>query len=139
MKHWSTLQSALYRVIDSEISFQIHCCAYNIGESVPIPRFWVTIEKQIIWDFPKDFMEERKRNNEHWYFYDVATKLSCLIKEYVDCPVEELLTHEFDDKFKLIPILQVCDRRIGKRRLKTMLQDEKYTTLSWLIEKRLKI
>ena len=139
MKRWSTLQSALYKVIETEIGFQIHCCAYNIGESVPVPRFWVSIEKQIIWDFPKDFMEERKRNNEHWYFYEEATKLSCLIREYMDCPANELLTHEFNDRFRLIPILHICDRRIGRRRLKTMLQDEKYASLSWLIEKRLKL
>ena len=41
-------------------------------------------------------------NEEAWYFYDEAKKLSCLIKEYVDCPVNELLTHEFNDRFKLM-------------------------------------
>ena len=134
MKHWSTLQSALYRVIEPKIGFQIHCCTYDIGQCIPLPRFWVTIGKQIIWDFPKNFMDE---NEEEWYFYDEAKKLSCLIKEYVDCPVNELLTHEFNDRFKLIPILHVCDRRIGKRRLEQLLYDDEYSAVSWLIEKRL--
>ncbi len=53
-------------------------------------------------------------NEEDWYFYDEAKRLSRLIKEYVDCPVNELLTHKFNDRFKLISILHVCDRRIGK-------------------------
>lgn len=132
MKHWSILQSALYRVIGPKIGFQIHCCAYDIGQCIPIPRFWVTIGKQIIWDFPKNFMDEND-----WYFYDEAKRFSRLIKEYVDCPVNELLAHEFNDRFKLIPILHVCDRRIGKRRLEQLLHNDEYSTVSWLIEKRL--
>lgn len=76
-------------------------------------------------------------NEEEWYFYDEAKRLSRLIKEYVDCPVNEFLAHEFNDRFKLIPILHVCDRRIGKRRLEQLLHNDEYSTVSWLIEKRL--
>lgn len=114
------------------MGFQIHCCAYDIGECIPLSRFWVAIEKQIIWDFPKNFMDE-----EDWYFYDEAKNLSRLIREYVDCPIKELLTHKFNDRFKLIPILRICDRRIGKRRLTKMLEDGEYSKFLWLIEKRL--
>ena len=46
-------------------------------------------------------------NEEEWYFYDEAKKLSCLIKEYVDCPVNELLKHEFNDRFKLTRVRRI--------------------------------
>lgn len=124
---------ALYRIIDQKLKFKIHCCAYNIGESIPIPRYWVVIGKTIVWDFPKDFMDDDKE----WYTYDEAEKLSCLIREYIDCPAAELLTRDFDDYFKLVPLLQVCDKRIGKRRLVKFLEDEKYAKYQNIISKRL--
>ena len=76
-------------------------------------------------------------DEEDWYFYDEAKRLSRLIREYADCPVNELLTHKFDDRFKLVPILHVCDRRIGKRRLEQLLRNDEYATITWLIERRL--
>lgn len=134
MKRWSSLQTALYRVIDPEVGFQIHSNAYKWGSrgSTTLPRLWVTIGKQIIWDFPKDFVDE-----PNWYFEEAAPRLSCLIRDYIDCPVDELLTREFRERFKLIPILRVCDRRIGKRRLEQLLHDDAYSSLYWLIERRL--
>lgn len=130
---WSKLQSALYRVVAKETDFQIHCCAYNTGLCIPFPRYWITIGKDIVWDFPENAMCD----TSDWYFYDEAKGISRLIKAYVDCPRNDLFSFPFYDRWKMLPFLQACDRRIGKRRLKKMLEKEEYSCVDWIIQKRL--
>lgn len=130
---WSKLQSALYKVIDKDMDFQIHSCAYDIGDSIGIPRFWLTIGKDIVWDFPKNAMWD----NSDWNFYDEAKNISRLIKAYIDCPKDELLTHTFNDRWKMTPYLLACDKRNGKRRLAQMLEKDEYSCAAWIIRKRL--
>lgn len=131
---WSKLQSALYQVMDENVAFQMHSCSYDIGDGVGIPRYWITIGKKIVWDFPKNAMWDKS----DWYFFDEAKNISRLIKAYIDCPKNELLTHAFDDRWKMIPYLLACDKRIGKRRLARMLEKEEYARVAWIIHKRLK-
>ena len=130
---WSKLQSALYKVVDKDSNFQIHSCSYDIGDSVGIPRYWITIGKEIVWDFPKNAMWD----NSDWNFFDEAKSISRLIKTYVDCPKDELLMHTFNDRWKMLPYLLACDKRIGKRRLVQMLEKDEYSYVAWIIQKRL--
>lgn len=136
---WSKLQTSLYRIIDPMTYFQIHSCSYSTyGAGYKwnnIPRYWITIEKEIIWDYPRLFKEEEWTKHYPWGIG--AQEISSLIREYIDCPTAELLSHQFDDKWKLIPILQVCDKRIGKRRLGKMLEKEEYNDVRRIILKRL--
>ena len=130
---WSKLQSALYKVIDRGVDFQMHSCSYDIGDWVGIPRYWITIGKDIVWDFPKNAMWD----GSDWNFFDEAKGLSRLIRAYVDCPKDELLTCAFSDRWKMLPFLLACDRRIGKRCLAQMLEKEEYSCVAWIIHKRL--
>ena len=130
---WSKLQSALYKVIDKDVGFQMHSCSYDIGDGVGIPRYWITIGRQIVWDFPKNAVWDKG----DWYFYDEAKSISRLIKAYVDCPKDELLTNTFDDRWQMLPYLLACDRRIGKRRLAQMLGMEEFSSVAWIVQKRL--
>lgn len=50
-------------------------------------------------------------------------------KGMCELPCLWLLLHEFDDRFKQVPILNVCDRRIGKRRLEKLLGNDDYAGL----------
>lgn len=118
MSRWSKLKRDVENLMSPKMEFQIYANSYNIGDCVPLPRFWVTIKKQIIWDWPKDFIE-----TEGWYFYKAAKEISQLLRDYINTPDSELLTKEFDDPFRLVPILRICDRRIGKRRRENLLQD----------------
>ena len=130
MEHrWSKLKRALQLIIDPTTEFQIRCNAYNIGESIPIPQYWITIDKTIVWDFPKNFIDD----TSGWYFFDEVQKLSCL----VDCPKDELMMHHFDDRWGIIPYIMACDRRIGKHRLRTMLDNTKNKDIREIIQKRL--
>lgn len=61
MKPWSKLQRDLYKIIDKSINFQIHCVAYRIGNqmnSAGHPRYWITLGKEILWEYPKNFLYE---------------------------------------------------------------------------------
>lgn len=132
MKRWSKLKWDVECLMASKLNFRICANAYNIGESIPLPRFWITVGGKIIWDWPKDFMEQ-----EGWYFYDSAKKISQLLRNYINTPDSELLLKQFEDPFHLIPILKVCDRRIGKRRLEKLLEDPKNFEIAFIISNRL--
>ena len=132
MKRWSKLKRDVQNIMAPKLDFKIYANSYNIGESVNLPRFWITVGGKIIWDWPRDFMEQ-----EGWYFYDSAQKISQLLRDYINTPDPELLSKEFEDPFKLIPVLRVCDNRIGKRRLMKLLEDPYYFELAFIISNRL--
>ena len=132
MKRWSKLKREVESLMAPKLEFKIYVNACNIGESIPLPRFWITVGGKIVWDWPKDFMGQ-----EGWYFYDSAKKISQLLRDYINTPESELLSKQFYDSFNLIPVLRVCDRRIGKRRLANLLQDPQNFEIAFIISNRL--
>ena len=115
-----------------KLDFRIYANAYNIGECIQIPRFWINVGGKIIWDWPKDFMD-----HEGWFFYDSAKKISQLLRNYINTPDSELLLKQFEDPFKLVPVLRVCDKRIGKRRLEKLLEGPQNFEIAFIIFNRL--
>lgn len=142
---WSKLQKQLYLIIDKDSKFQIHCSVYktksawNAGQrsgiskkQEQIPRYWITIgdNKEIIWDFPNNFLDEESmieypcwnitdedpNTIKNTYFWNENyTWVANLIREYLDTPRDQLLTKEFEnDKYGLINVLRKYDRRISK-------------------------
>lgn len=93
----------------------------------------VTLDQYIIWDWPSNFISD----DGYWHFYDVARSTTKLLRAYIDTPVAELLSKEYDDRFKQIPVLLICDRRIGKRRLNKMLEEERFARYADINCKRL--
>lgn len=122
MKRWSKLQTALYGMIAPELDFQIHCVAYPMKSKSgyaheSVARYWITIGKEIVWDFPKCCPQEELDEMYYPYCRDLSF-ISQTIRDYIDCPQNELMAFDGDDKhWGLIPILRACDRCIGKRRL----------------------
>lgn len=121
MKNWSKLQKELYLIIDPEIDLQIHCVAYRMKSqrgNTNLPRYFITLGKQIVFDYPKQFPDEL----ENYPYENDASEISNLIREYIDTPPEELLRKRFaNDKWQLTEILKSADRRIGQRRLDELL------------------
>lgn len=118
MSRWSKLQKRMYAVIDDRIDFQIHCAVYRMQSgrgSTDLPRYWITLGKEILFDYPKQFVH---LPTEYPYPYDGgASEISALIQEYLDTPVNELLTKKFEaDIWGLVPLLLAADRRIGRAR-----------------------
>ena len=126
MKPWSKLQKQVYNLISEDLHFQIHCAAYPMRSmwhgSTDLPRYWITLGKEIIWDYPKDFIKAKDADEdggEYPYPYcNDASEISQLLREYIDTPKEELITKTFEeDKWGLTAIFKAADRRTGKRQL----------------------
>lgn len=113
MKRWSKLQRDVYKIIDPKLNLQIHCRAYRMPNSQStrpqIPRYWITLNEEIIFDIPKDLKKEKIKLYEH------IPNISQLLRDYINSPIENLVSKEFNDDYGIINILKAADRRIGKR------------------------
>lgn len=126
-KHpWSKLQKRLYLLVDPRIRFQVHCRLVRMQSqrgSTDLPRYWITLDGETIWDYPGQFVVAgggvRRADGGFIRGYPYSTDvpaISDLIREYIDTPVEDLLTRRFEgDHWGLVNILRAADRRIGRR------------------------
>ena len=119
MAAWSKLQKSLYSIVSDKADFQIHCSVYRMKSqrgSVNLARYWVTVGKAIVFDYPKQFMSAEENKN---YPYETQiSDLSDCIRDYIDCPVNLLPEKKFDgDAWGLTDILKAVDKRLGKERL----------------------
>jgi hypothetical protein len=128
MRRWSKLQSALYRIVEPSIRFQIQCRVVRMSSSygsTNLPRYWITLGRETIWSYPGQFVvpggATRRVDSSKLTYYPHVTDvpaISDLIREYIDTPVAELLTKQFaNDHWGLVNILRAADRRIGQRQL----------------------
>lgn len=123
-KPWSKLQKEYYLLLAEGLNLQLHCSAYRMDSqmgSTNLPRYWITLSKEIIWDYPKNFVGEKHPNRADlkWYPYgNDVPNISMLIREYIDTPKGEIFDKVFEnDYWGLTNILKASDKRIGVRRL----------------------
>ena len=145
MKRWSKLQKDLYLLISPDIEFQIHCVSYPMRSqngSESLPRYWITLGKEIIWDYPKDFLSKEKKGNYkdpengNYPYVNEASDISNLIREYIDTPKNDLLDKVFEnDKWGLTDIFKAADRRISAKRLRDLFEN-KYTNATALLSSK---
>lgn len=139
MKNWSKLQKELYKIIDTRIGFQIHCTAYRMQSrygSVSLPRYFITLGKEILFDYPKQFVRAATEFGNYPY-ENSASKISDLIREYIDTPVAELFEKTFqNDDWNLTEIFKAADRRFGRKRLQELSQRTNSEAAKEIIEKR---
>ncbi len=132
-KPWSKLQKELYNLILRDINLQIHCTVYSFStkfDTFESPRYWITLAKEIIWDFPSQFLKWKHpdvpkplKYLDETFFHNHGSIVSNLFRQYIDTPRDELMSKRFEeDYWELINILRAADRRIGKRRLMTFRQ-----------------
>ncbi len=141
-KRWSKLQSRLYNLMDSDAEFQIHAALYEMNSNDAyhgnkLPRYFITIGKEIVFDYPKDFDTTEKYDFNSYPWDTDMRDISDLVEAYIERPVEELMLPFDDDKWGLTDILRACDRRIGKRRLKEMLAATEDNRIRDIITKRI--
>ncbi|MBR2970267.1 MAG: hypothetical protein IKC48_00505 [Clostridia bacterium] len=119
MAVWSKLQKSLYLIISGKVGFQIHCSVYRMNSqrgSIDLPRYWITIGKEIVFDYPKQFINAA--GNEHYPYETQIPDISDCIREYIDCPVGLLPQKKFEnDLWGITDILKAVDKRIGKAKL----------------------
>ena len=141
-KRWSKLQSRLYNIIDPDINMQIHFSLYEMNSNDgwhgnKLPRYFITIDKEIVFDYPKDFDTTKKYGFNSYPWDTDISGISNVIEEYIQSPKDKILKEFSNDKWGITDILRVCDRRIGKRRLRQLIDSTSNEVLLKIIHKRL--
>lgn len=120
MKRWSKLQHELRALFVPGLRLDIQCRVYRMASGLgqtDLPRYWISLARQTIWDYPKDFPESGK---DYPYVTDIST-ISELLRLYIETPRSHLLHRVFaDDRWGITDIVKVADRRLGLRRLEGM-------------------
>lgn len=136
MSAWSKLQKSLYLLIDENINFQIHCSIYRMKSQyggTELPRYWITLNKEIIFDYPKQFIQSE---TDYPYITKISD-ISQLIREYINTDINELLDKSFEkDEWGLTDILKAADKRIGKRRFDELISKTSNPTVEKIITAR---
>lgn len=138
MSVWSKLQKSLYSIISDKLNFQIHCSVYRMKSqrgTTDLPRYFITIDKEIIFDYPKQFLNREEIKN---YPYETEiSDISMCIREYIDCPVALLPEKKFEnDLWGITEILKAADKRIGKEKLQGYFSATGNPAVKKIFEKR---
>jgi len=143
-KRWSKLQRDFYRLRADGLDLQLQCRVYRMDSqrgSSDIPRYWITLEQETIWDYPKDFIHKSQPNREEIKLYPYGTDIpdiSSLIREYIDTVKTELMSKKFEkDYWGLINIFRAADRRIGARRFEELKRKTNNRAALKVLNKRL--
>ncbi len=120
-KRWSKLQKRIYSMLDPALNLQIHCTLYRImghGGMQEFPRYFVTLNGKIIFDWPKDYpLGENsgtpKMDYEH-LFFGRASHISDAITDYLNANAQKQMI--LTDPWGITDIIRAADRRIGCRR-----------------------
>ncbi len=137
MKPFSKLKKQIENLFDPVLKMQFCCSAYPMRSktgyaSNSIPRFYLKLDKGIIWDFPKDFAVK----DIGYGVWANNNGISELVREYIDTPLAELLYKDFESEkkeywyhtkatgmeemhfpYNLTDLFKAADRRIGKANL----------------------
>ena len=137
MAAWSKLQKSLYLIVSDKVNFRIHCSVYRMKSqrgNTDLPRYWITIGKDIVFDYPKQFINNEK-STKYPYITQISD-ISDLIREYIDCPVALLPEKKFEnDLWGLTDIFKAVDKRLGKERLNSYFSSN-YSVAKDILKKR---
>ncbi|WP_298060764.1 hypothetical protein [uncultured Campylobacter sp.] len=135
--------------MDKSIDFKLHCTVYRMQSrcgSTDLPRYFITLAGEIIFDYPKDFVLKSGGVKSlaggalakiYPYGNDISD-IGELIREYIDTPKDELFAKHFDEGgWGLANILKAADKRIGKRRLQILAKNKKNQAMQKVIAARL--
>ena len=139
---WSQLQRKLYEIIDPKLNLQVHCAAHRGNGKTcinPIPRFWVTLEGEVIFDCLHEvmFLHRCSVVGRSYRPYDTDSADICgAVIRYVNAPVSELMN--LRDRWGLFDILVSADRRVGRRRWAKLYRDRSEAARKVLIARGFK-
>jgi len=113
-----------------------------------LPRCWITLDKETIWDYPKDFLRcpvypvDGDRGSftvQQVYPYGGnIPNISALIRDYIDTPKDVVFSKVFkNDHWGLTDILKAADRRFGKERLSLLKESTQSAAVQAIRERRL--
>ena len=144
MAKWSKLRKDLDRVVDLNL-IDIKCISYPMKSqwgSNNLPRYFIQYKKEIVFDFPKDF----KNNKVNVYFRDevplkniypydsLVSSISQLLRDYINSSLKE--SEKLEDQFGVKEFLWAGDKRIGKRKYKEYLDKIKNPEAQKILRER---
>lgn len=142
-RRWSKLQKSIYNLIAESLPLQVHVTempeALEYGSLNMLGIFWVTLGKEVIWHFPKDFVTHWTEwpDGSNHYSYSVAD-INRVVREYVDTPLNELLPKQFShDYCAITDVLKASDRRLSPRRLARHFENTKSKAVRNILDHRL--
>ena len=141
-RRWSKLQKQIYNLTDNKAPIQIHCIDMKLasdgGSLRSLGVFRVRLDKDVIWDFPKEFVtcDFKYPNGGDCFSYSV-TEINNLVRAYIDTPKAELLEKHFDnDWFNLTDILKAIDRRFGRAKIYSYFENRENDTIKKILKLR---
>ncbi|MBP7540738.1 MAG: hypothetical protein KA802_12500 [Saprospiraceae bacterium] len=142
---FSKLKTQIENLFDPALGMEFCCNSYPMRggwAENSIPRFYIKMDKQILWDFPADF-EIKNISYGHWAGNN---DISELVREYIETPKSMILDRMFANEVKRYDTLIICfhltdffkaaDRRFGKKKLRTWAAKLHNHTIDRIIEKR---
>jgi len=128
--------------MDPAVDFQLHCALYEMNSNngyhgSKLPRCFITVGKEIVFDYPKDFDTTRKYGRNSYPWDTEISDISDLLEAYTQRPEAALMQPFEGDVWGLTELLRVCDRRVGKRRLRDLRDSTANETLLRIIDRRL--
>ncbi len=138
-RRWSKLKKKIEAVFYETLNLQIHCNVYSYTDkhcTYKCPRQWLVLGKEIIFDFPGSFFEEKnpEEKSKIKYWEEEARTLGHLIDQYLETPRVELLNGEFPlDRWGFTDLLKAADRRLGKAKLIEKFKDVPKDSAIWKI------
>ena len=146
MGQFSFLKKKLENLFCLELRVQFYAEVIRIKGScsTTMPRYYLTLDSEVIWDYPKHF---KKIERLHGSWWTCGQRISALVKDYVNTPVKELLVKEFDDNrcqsrfindipLGLVELFLACDRRLGKERLLAWAKQIEIPTVHDILKRR---
>ncbi len=140
---WSKLQRAVYLIVAPGLPLQIQCRVYPMDAvygDTGIPRYWMTLGKEIIWDYPRQFVSLgylERHLPSHWPYATDISDISCVIREYLDTPRSEILSRPFEhDVWGIVNILRAADRRVGSRQWEALRHSSNSQAVNKILDMR---
>src|SRR2546427_680605 len=104
---WTKLRSQIYVILEPELPLQMYSTFYTSHRDYKVgpftsPREWITLDREVIWDFPSYFLKWNHPDvpkpleymeDGHWGFE--GHQPAQLIREYLQTPPVHLLTRIF--------------------------------------------
>ncbi len=132
---WSRLQQLIYEIWVPELELQIHCTSFRNPEGPAVGRYWVTLDKETIWEAPPAWRDDLA-NNE---ISESASNVTAIFREYLDTPREAIFRKQIaGDKWGVVELMNAADRRMGKAKLQELGETSIYPAVAVILAKRRK-
>lgn len=102
-KPWSKTKSRIEALFDPKLDLAIHTTSYTHAtnhDTYEVPRHWITLNKEVVWDFPGPFLTRRDNPaapgiryelDPYWRGAGNPSWPAHVLRQYLDCPAGELL------------------------------------------------